>query len=280
MLKQLSRQAQRVRSAPGLGCGNSSVRRHSVAVTATWGAPVTWHSARVLINTREAEGLQLLRVQVPADVAAGYDAPGQYLQMRTQEADKPAFIAIASPVGASADGVVELLIKGVPGTTAAALCALPAGAAVHVSDVQGRGFQLPSRLPADAYPNVYVFATGSGLSPIRSLLDSPERVGGLAGSSKRRVHLYVGVRSSDHLPFRERLRAWEAAGVVVRQVFSQTSSGQHAQYVQEAFRADGGVQTSADTTGAVIIGQKAAFEDLCAVFAGAGVPKERLLTNF
>jgi len=273
MLRHLARHAH-----SRLGCVHH--RRLSVGVAASWGAPVTWHSARVLTNTREAQGLQLLRVQVPPAVAAGYTAPGQYLQMRTQETDKPAFIAIASPVGAHTGGVVELLVKEVPGTTAAALCALPAGSGVDVSDMQGSGFQLASKLPADKFPNVYVFATGSGLSPIRSLMDSPEHLGGLSGSAKRHVKLYVGVRSPDHLPFGERIKAWEAAGVHVRRVFSKTASGEHAQYVQEAFRADGGVKTNADTTGAVVIGQKPAFEELCAAFAEAGVPKDRMLTNF
>ena len=254
-------------------------RRGVVSVAASWGAPVTWNPAVVVATRREAEGLQLLHVKLPPAVASGSTAPGQYVQVRTQETDKPAFIAVASPVGSAPDGVVELLVKSVPGATAEALCALPVGASLQVSDVQGAGFQLQQRLPAEAFPDVYVFATGSGLAPIRSLLDTPERLGGLAGSG-RTVRLYVGVRSPAHLPFAGRLEAWEAAGVHVRRVYSQTAGGQHAQYVQEAFTADGGVATPSGSTGAVIVGQKAAFESLAAAFAAAGVPKERMLSNF
>ena len=200
-----------------------------------WGAPVTFHPARIVSSTRAAEGLQSLMVEVPSVVAAGYSTPGQYLQVRVSANDKPAFLALASAVGAHG-GAVELLIKPQAGTTAA-LCELPAGAALEVSEAQGRGFQTAA-LPVGDVPHVLLFATGSGLSPMRALLETPARLGGLAQALSS-IHLYVGVRTPAHLPFAQQLDAWERAGMRVTRVYSQHATGAHAQYVQEVFAAAG-----------------------------------------
>ena len=118
-------------------------------------AAFEWHAGRVRTSAPAAEGLRSLSLEVPAGVAAGYRVPGQYVQVRVTEADKPAFIALASVVGASS---LDLLIKASPSTEA--LCALQPGAALQVSDVQGKGFAVAA-LPAEV-SHVLVFATGSG----------------------------------------------------------------------------------------------------------------------
>ncbi len=190
------------------------------------------------------------------------------LQVRVAEADKPAFIAVASPVGASAT-TLELLVKAAPGT-AEALCSLAAGASLQVSDVQGKGFLLPAQLS-----DVLLFATGSGLSPIRSLLDTPAAQGGLAGV--QRVTLFYGARTQKHVPFAQQLAAWERAGVKVTTVLSQQADGSKV-YVQDVF-AKAGVPVSAATT-AVLVGQKPLSEAIIASLTAAGVPRERIVMNF
>lgn len=73
------------------------------------------------------------------------------------------------------------------GTTAELLCSIEAGAEVLVSPVMGKGFPL-DRLPASTTSSVLLFATGSGISPLRAVIDS----GALAG---RDVTLYYGTRN-------------------------------------------------------------------------------------
>lgn len=46
-----------------------------------------------------------------------------------------------------------------------------AGAEVEASAVMGKGFQI-DQVPADKFPTVVIFATGTGISPIRSLIES------------------------------------------------------------------------------------------------------------
>lgn len=53
---------------------------------------------------------------------------------------KPGFFAIASPPDVNNQGVLELLVKKVPGGAAEALCGLQAGSQLLVSPVQVRGF--------------------------------------------------------------------------------------------------------------------------------------------
>jgi ferredoxin-NADP reductase len=263
------------------GCAlKSHVQRPLVRSAASLRAPVrrrlhvcastAWHAARVQSSERAAEGLRSLVLAVPGDVARGFVTPGQYVQVRAAEADKPAYIAIASPVTPGA-ATLELLIKSSPGTDA--LCSLPAGGALQVSDVQGKGFPCASwgGLPE----TILIFATGSGLSPIRSLLETPAAQGGLAGVPG--VRLFLGVRNAAHLPFAERLQRWEQAGVVVTRVFSEAKAG----YVQDAWAAAAaGLKLNPAKTGAVVVGQKAMSEAVVALLTGAGVERSRVVSNF
>ena len=219
-------------------------------------------------SERAAEGLRSLVLDV-GDVARGFATPGQYVQVCAAEADKPSFIAIASPVTPGAS-TLELLIKASPGTDA--LCSLPAGGALQVSDVQGKGF--PVAAWGSALPEtILIFATGSGVSPIRSLLETPAAQGGLAGA--RGVHLFLGVRNASYLPFADRLQRWEQAGVKVTRVYSEARQG----YVQDAYAASG-LKLDPARTGVVVVGQKAMSEAVVALLTGAGVDRARIVSNF
>ncbi len=255
----------------------SAGRLCALRVTAGgWGAPVTWHEARVGSSEAAAEGLRSVFVKVPDAVAAGYTVPGQYVQVKVADADKPAFIAIASPVSAQPSGVLELLIKRTSATEA--LCDLPAGAPLQVSPVQGRGFQLAALSPAASFPDVVIFATGSGISPIRALLETPAALGGLAPAQRGRVRLFYGARSAAHMAFASRLKEWEKAGVACTPVFSAQPGGQ---YVQDAFATSGlQEQLNPATTACVLVGQKPMSEAVVAALTALGVPRERIISNF
>lgn len=50
---------------------------------------------------------------------------------------------------------------------------LTAGDQVDVSPVMGKGFPI-QRVPPEKVPNLYIFATGTGISPIKALIESGE----------------------------------------------------------------------------------------------------------
>ena len=233
-------------------------------------ASAAWHAASVRSNERAAEGLRSLVLDVPGEVARGFTTPGQYVQVRVSEEQKPSFIAIASPVGGAS--TLELLIKAAPGTDA--LCALSAGGSLQLSDVQGKGFPVAAwgALPE----TILIFATGSGVSPIRSLLETPVAQGGLAGAAG--VRLFLGVRNASYLPFAAALKRWEQAGVKVTVVYSGENS-ENGKYVQDAFAASG-LKFDPARTGAVVVGQKAMSEAVVALLTTAGVERGRILSNF
>jgi hypothetical protein len=99
--------------------------------------------------------------------AAKYTIAGQFVQVKTEEDGKAGFFAIASAPDANNAGVLELLVKA-SGDPAEAICASADGTGVLVSDVMGKGF------PVDRVAgvgNVFIFCTGSGISPIKALIE-------------------------------------------------------------------------------------------------------------
>jgi hypothetical protein len=58
---------------------------------------------------------------------------------------------------------MEFLIKAVEGTTAGMLCNLGKGDKVELSQVMGSGFRVDQIAPAEDYPTILLFATGSGI---------------------------------------------------------------------------------------------------------------------
>ncbi|KAF8060585.1 zinc finger CCCH domain-containing protein 40 [Scenedesmus sp. PABB004] len=239
-------------------------RASRLAVRASWGAPVDFTPAKVVSNTRVAEQLHAVVVDV-GDLAAGYTAGGQYMQIKVGEG-KPGFFAIASPPDPNNQGLVEFLIKA-QGEAAEALAGLGAGAEVAVSPVMGKGFPV-DRIPPATTPTVLLFATGSGISPIKALIES----GALEADKRSDVRLYYGTRDADHTAYAGAIPAWEAAGVKVVQVFSNGGAGE--KYVQDVFAAAKGLG-GGDGVGVVLCGQKEMCNAVKELVAAEGVEADK-----
>ena len=232
---------------------------------------------RVVVPTEGlAEGLRGIVLEVPAEVSEGYVAPGQFLQARVGGADaKAVFLAVAAAPGAQAPGTLELLVKDAgEGSPAGLLCGLPAGGELEVSPVMGKGF--PVERAADA-ETVLLFASGSGISPIRALVES----GKLGGD--RRTILFHGVRDAAHQPYATQLQAWEAdLGVRVVEVHSRPEAGWAGArgYVQDALEAEKENLGDLSRAAAFVVGQKEMAEALKQALGAAGTPEENVLFNF
>ncbi|RWW13690.1 hypothetical protein BHE74_00008292 [Ensete ventricosum] len=128
----------------------------------------TWSQAPLSLVAPASADATLFHVAVDVsdapDLAVSYTAPGQYLQLRVPGADKPAFLAIASPPSFAASRCeFQFLVKRVPGSTVDLLCGLGRGDIVELSGIMGRGFRVEEISPPDAFPSVLIFATGSGI---------------------------------------------------------------------------------------------------------------------
>ncbi|XP_020100509.1 fruit protein pKIWI502 [Ananas comosus] len=261
----------------------SAVRHHDAAASLWTPAPL----ALVAPASADASLFHVaLDLSDAPDLAAAHTAPGQYLQLRLPSAAsaaaeaKPTFLAIASPppmIPSSAGTLrFEFLVKRVPGSTAELLCGLRDGDVVEVSAVMGRGFAIERISPPHAFPTVLIFATGSGISPIRSLIES-----GFNANKRADVRLYYGARNLDRMAYQDKFKDWESTGVRILPVLSRPDNRWKGKqgYVQNAFsRAEKIVDPS--STGAVLCGHKQMTEEITSVLVADGVPKDRILKNF
>lgn len=237
-----------------------------LVVRAGWN-DVSFAPAKITSNKAVTSSpvLNRLLVDVGAEATSKYTIAGQFVQVKMSEEGKAGFFAIASAPDANNAGVIELLVKA-SGDPAEAICASGEGTGVLVSDVMGKGF------PVDRIAgvgNVYIFCTGSGISPIKALIES-----GTLDAGSRNVMLYYGAKNKEAMAYADLFGAWENAGVKVVPVFSETGV-----YVQEAFKNDGGVR-DAGASCAILCGQKEMAEAVKSIFADAGVAEDLVLTNF
>ncbi|XP_066317325.1 fruit protein pKIWI502-like isoform X2 [Miscanthus floridulus] len=218
---------------------------------------------------------------------ASHAAAGQFLPFRLPAAPYPIFLAIASPppppapapapealAGSGSPSCFDFLVKCLPGTPSARLCDLRPGDLVHVgASVVGRGFDV-TRI-ADAC-DVLVFATGSGISPIRSLIES-----GFAENKKTGVSLFYGVRNLQRMGYQERFHDWESRGVKIVPVLSRPDgqwTGERG-YVQNVFSRMKNI-VNPSSVGAILCGHKQMTEEITRVLVADGLSKDRILTNF
>ena len=163
-----------------------------------------WYVATVEGSERVGKDRYQLLLNVGNDIAKGYTLAGQYVQVRVGEDSKPAFIALANAPNADSSPIVEMVIKR-NDSTAGDVCDLGKGEQLEVSVVQGKGFRAEERAPASACPRVFLFATGTGIAPMRALinsgeLDIPNRKGG--------VELYYGFRDFEHCAYKDEFGEW------------------------------------------------------------------------
>lgn len=168
-----------------------------------------WFEAKVVSNRPAADGLVHLDIDVSGQAAVGpHERPGQFVRLALEGVGDSPF-AIASAPGKR---VFEFLLKG-GSPLADALMALPEGAAVKVGRVQGKGF------PVDAARgrNVLLFATGSGISAVRSLIETLRK----DRNAYKAITLYFGVRTPDAFAYEEELEDWERSRILIRRTVSQ-----------------------------------------------------------
>ncbi|KAF3779848.1 Fruit protein [Nymphaea thermarum] len=253
------------------------LRRSAVSVAASVKQEeILWTRAPVSVVEPAAESLFHVSVDLSDSpgLAASYVAAGQYLQVRALEC-RPAFLAIASPPSPSGTKL-DFLIKDIDGSAASLICRLRRGDVVELGPVMGKGFNISEISPPESFSSVLIFATGSGISPIRALIES-----GFDAKMRPDVRLYYGARNLQRMAYQDRFKDWESYGVNVVPVLSQPDdrwTGEKG-YVQAAFaRAKQILDPS--STGAVLCGHKQMAEDVTSILVADGVSSKKILKNF
>jgi len=242
-----------------------------------WGPDPVWESLAVESIADAATGLKAITIVPPDSVAEGFAKGGQYVQIREPGAEKASFFAIASAPGK--EGAFEFLVKEQPpsdwspGTGWLTSCS--AGTELEMSQVMGGGF-LKSDDTLEGVDSVLLFAAGSGISPIRSLIESDALEG--VGS----VKLYYGASTPEQMAYQDKFDAWSKAGVDVTPVISKsegTSWDGATGYVQDVCKAADDIE-SPKSTAILLCGMKGMFEGIKELAAEVGIPEDKVMSNF
>ncbi|KAG9449035.1 hypothetical protein H6P81_009000 [Aristolochia fimbriata] len=235
-----------------------------------------WSPAPLSLVEDAAESLFHITVDLSdsPDVAESFTRPGQYLQLRVPDAPKPVFLAIASAPSPRAE--MEFLVKSVPGTTSEALCGLRKGEVVELSMVMGKGYDIDQISPSEKFPTVLLFATGSGISPIRSLIEW-----GFGADKRSDVRLYYGAGNLERMAYQDKFKAWESSGIKIVPVLSKSDSKWSGErgYVQDAFTRNKRI-SAPKSTGAVLCGHQQMTEAVTSLLTSDGVSSDKILKNF
>jgi NAD(P)H-flavin reductase len=232
--------------------------------------PTEHHATPVTAAWDETRALRAIRLHLPAAAAAAHLRPGQVVKVKVATGE--AYFALAT--APSGDGLGELLVKrGGPVADAVVAAARP-GAALQVTSPFGRGFDLAEALGRD----VLLFAAGTGVAPIRSVIQAlvarRDEVG--------RVVLFYGQRRGAEFAYRGEHLGWERRGVRVVLCPSDeddTWPGVRGR-VQEAARALDWGGTRPAQASAFVCGMSPMVQDVRAALAAAGAPPEHVHVNF
>ena len=227
-----------------------------------------WYEATVAGAQLVAGEMNILTLDVgPAGLAPLHRQPGQYLKVALDGAGEGIF-AIAS-VPHPGSSFFELLVKRGSGL-ADALRALPVGAKVKISEPLGAGFPLDRARGRD----LLLFATGSGISAIRPVVEAIRRERTTFG----RVTLFFGARTPEDFAFAHQLESWQTDGVqVVRTVSRPGASGWQGLtgYVQSHI---GGERLEGNV--AFLSGHGSMVEEVTRALRERGVALEDIFLNY
>lgn len=246
-------------------------------ITCGWGPDPVWTELEVdSIASADADGvLKAISVKVPVATAEGFTKGGQYVQLKAVGTDKGAPIAIASAPGKG--DTLEFLVKEAPPSDWSPgtgwLTGASAGAKLEVSQVMGPGF-LKGDDALDGITDVICFAVGSGISPLRSTIESGELKG-------KDVTLYYGCQTPDLMSYQDKFDEWEKLGCKVVPVVSKPDGTEwkgKTGYVQDVAGADGVANPKA--TAVLLCGMKGMSEGVKAFAEEAGIPEDRVWANF
>jgi len=248
-------------------------RRLDCDIVCGWVPDPVWTANKIETITEASNGLKAITIVPPTK--DDFTIPGQYLQIKEPGAEKAGIFAIASAPGK--EGAFEFLIKEQPPSDWSPgtgwLTSAPVGTELEMSQVMGPGFKCTDGA-LEGVTDVMLFAVGSGISPVRSVIES----GVLEGKS---VSLYYGAQTPEQMAYTDKFDAWEKLGCKVTAVISKPEGTEWkgaTGYVQDVAKAAG--VPKPDSTVMLICGMKGMAEGVKALAADVGVAEENVRANF
>ncbi|MED5373529.1 MAG: NAD-binding oxidoreductase [Myxococcota bacterium] len=205
-----------------------------------------------------------LELELVHPQAAAYTRPGQFVKIGLEGHEKPGFFAIASAPGA--ERMRFLVQVASPLTEALAACVV--GDSVLVSEPMGRGFAME----ALAGRTPLFFATGSGISAIRAVIESQEWSG-------QGARLYYGARTWERMPWTDTFEAWRRRGVEVIPVLSRADESWDGArgHIQAVYAED---PVEGAQAALVLCGLKGMTDEATQLLVAQGMDPKFALLNF
>jgi NAD(P)H-flavin reductase len=224
-----------------------------------------WYRGVVTRVEPAATGCFHFHVNVPKGVTSTYAIPGQFVKLKPA-VSPPGMFAIAQPP--AREGHFEFLVKrGSPITEE--LFAMKRDETVEVSRVQGKGFPIDK---ARGH-NVLLVATGTGLAPMRAVIDTIRSERKAWG----RVTLLFGAFTPAHFPWPEEYPRWEQDGIAMQKIVSDVTpdwSGPVG-FVQKLVES-----APVDDTEAFLVGQREMVAEVRDLLTSRGISDDHVHLNF
>src|SRR5262249_940435 len=151
----------------------------------------------------ETATLRGVRLKLPAEAAALHTAPGQVVKVRAGGGES--YYALSNAPDGS--GAAELLIKHGSAVSDAILAHAQPGATLEGTAPFGKGFPIAEARGRD----LFLFAGGSGITPLRAVVQHIQRNRGDYGHAA----LFYGQRADQDFAYRAEHSAWDEAGIRV-----------------------------------------------------------------
>lgn len=230
-----------------------------------------WQAVTVAALFPAADSLTELALDLRGTSLVGtHRRPGQYVRLALPGVGEGMFAIASAPEPGGTRW--DFLLKG-GSAVPDALVQLPLGSAVQARAPEGEGFPLEAARGKD----LLLFATGSGISSIRSVIESVRRERAAYGE----VTLYFGVRTPNAFAYASEFRHWEEAGIRVVRTVSQPGASDWqglTGYVQ-AHVAEEHARGAARTV-AFVCGQSSMVQGVMQALAQRGLPRERIFLNY
>jgi sulfhydrogenase subunit gamma (sulfur reductase) len=216
----------------------------------------------------ETPALRGIRLAL-GDGGGAHTRPGQLIRVAGR-AGESIFALANAPRD---DRRVELLVKRSPGLADELIAAATPGAVVRASPPFGPGFAVEEARGRD----VLLFAAGSGITPVRALLQWLLERGGHG-----RVALYYGQRTEQDFAYAREHAEWQARGVHLVLCLSQPSPSWHGArgYVQTVARELKLHEIAVDNAVAFLCGMKPMIDAVRDELVRFGMPAARTHLNY
>jgi NAD(P)H-flavin reductase len=220
------------------------------------------YNIKILNKIQEAELLYSLQLLAPEELYKKYKIPGQYGVFSPEKNDSIYLAFSNAPL--KKEPILEILVKD-EGKNAQEILSLKPNDVLNLSDIQGKGFNL-DRLKNQS---IEAFAMGSGIAPIRALIQSI--LEGLI--SVKTFKLWMCAFTKNHVPYKNEFIFWKSI-FPVELVLDQEHPHKNVIDVLKESKDDYSEKR------VLWIGSKQFGIDLWNVLQQKGLSKENFLTNY